>query len=295
MKARLAARAADLVRRLPRSLGEPSAAGIAVLLMATHGRSTALENIARVYPEMSTSARWRLAFASYRQMARSLVEVLQGHRYTDEEIRRRVRLENVEALDEALARGRGVILLSGHYGNWEWMGRRVKAQGHPFAALYKEPKDQGLGERLRGTREAAGLVTIDHDDVRAALGWLREGGALGIIMDQEPHRSRDGAVASLFGRPTRTHIGPFKLARLVGAPVFTIFTRRAGAARYVGRLEPFPLSPFDDPDRAAAADAEAFNARLEAAIREEPDHWLWMYDRWKRLARRQEPALREAG
>ncbi|MGH7572892.1 MAG: lysophospholipid acyltransferase family protein [Gemmatimonadota bacterium] len=295
MKARLAARAADFVRSLPRPLGEPAAAGIAVLLMATYGRSTALENIARVYPGMSTSDRWRLAFASYHQMARSLVEVLHGHRYTDEEIRRRVRLENVAALDEALSRGHGVILLSGHYGNWEWMGRRVKVQGHPFAALYKEPKDEGLGERLRATREAAGLVTIDHDDARGTLGWLRSGGALGIIMDQEPHRSRDGAVAPLFGHPTRTYVGPFKLARRVGAPVFTIFTRRVGPARYEGRLEPFPLSPFDDPDRAAAADAEAFNARLEAAIREEPDHWLWMYDRWKRLARHPEPALKGMG
>ena len=269
--------------------------GIAVLLMGTHGRSTALDNIARVYPRMPRLDRWRLAFASYLQMARTLVEVLHGHRYTDDEIRDRVQLENVAALREALARGHGAILLSGHYGNWEWMGRRVKAEGHSFAALYKAPKDPGLAKRLRATRGAAGLFTIDHDDVRGALEWLRQGGALGIIMDQEPRRSRDGAVATFFGRPTRTYVGPFKLARRVGAPVFTIFTRRVGPARYEGRLDPFPLSPFADPERAAAADAETFNARLESAIREEPDHWLWMYDRWKRLDRRGEPVLREAG
>lgn len=295
LKARLAARIADLVRGLPPFLAEPAAFAIALLLMAFHGRSTALDNIARAYPDMTTRQRWRLAFASYLQMARTLVEVLHGHRYSDEEIRRRVWLDNVDGLGEALSRGHGVILLSGHYGNWEWMGRRVKAEGHPFAALYKEPKDEGFGRRLRATREEAGLVTIDHDDVRGAIGWLRRGGALGIIMDQEPHLARDGTLAPLFGRPTRTHIGPFKLARLVGAPVFTIFTRRVGPGRYEGRLEPFPLSPFEDPDRAAAADAVTFNARLEAAIREEPDHWLWMYDRWKRLARHAEPALREAG
>jgi KDO2-lipid IV(A) lauroyltransferase len=180
-------------------------------------------------------------------------------------------------------------MLSGHYGNWEWLGRRVKAEGHAFAALYKEPKDEALAARLEKARDDAGLATIDHDDVRGALAWLKRGGVLGIIMDQEPRRSREGAVAPLFGRPTRTHVGPFKLARLVGAPVFTLFCRRVGSARYAGRLEPFPLSRDDDPDRAAAADAAAFNARLEVAVREAPGHWLWMYDRWKRLERLEEP------
>jgi len=292
LRARLAARTADLVRRLPRSLGEPAATGIAALLMTAYGRSTALESLARAFPDLSVAGRRRLAFASYRQMARTLVEVLHGHHYTDAEIRDRVRLENVDLLDRAVAEGRGVIMLSGHYGNWEWLGRRVKAEGHPFAALYKEPKDEALAARLKEAREDAGLVTIDHDDMRGALAWLKSGGVLGIIMDQEPRRSRDGAVAPLFGRPTRTHVGPFKLARVVGAPLFTLFCRRVGTARYAGRVEPFPLSTAEDPERAAAADAAAFNARLEAAVREDPGHWLWMYDRWKRLERLEEPALK---
>ena len=72
----------------------------------------------------------------------------------------------------------------------------------------------------------------------------------------------------------------------------SIATLRAGPARYAGRVEPFPLSAAEDPLRAAAEDAAAFNARLEAAVRENPGHWLWMYDRWKRLERLEEPALR---
>ena len=294
LKVRLASRTADLVRRLPRSFGEPAAFGVATLLMMTYGRSTALESLARAFPDLSAVRRRRLAFASYQQMARTLVEVLHGRRYSDAEIRERFRLDGVELVARAVARRRGVIMLSGHYGNWEWMGRRVKAEGHPFAALYKEPKDEALAARLEEARDEAGLVTIDHDDIRGALAWLTKGGVLGIIMDQEPRRSRDGALAPLFGRPTRTHIVPFKLARRVGSPVFTVFCRRLGPARYAGRLEPFQLSAAEDPGRAAAEDAAAFNARLEAAVRENPGHWLWMYDRWKRLERLEEPALKGA-
>lgn len=294
LKVRLAARTADLVRRLPRSLGEPAAFGVAALLMMAYGRATALESLARAFPDLSAAGRRRLAFASYQQMARTLVEVLHGHRYTDAEIRERVQIDDIALIAGAVARGRGVIMLSGHYGNWEWLGRRVRAEGHPFAALYKEPRDEALAARLEKARDDAGLVTIDHDDMRGALAWLKRGGVLGIIMDQEPRRSRDGALAPLFGRPTRTHIVPFKLARLVGAPVFTLFCRRVGPARYAGRVEPFPLSEAEEPGRAAAEDAAAFNARLEAAVRENPGHWLWMYDRWKRLERLEEPALKGA-
>ena len=256
--------------------------------MLAYERGPALANLERAYPEWSRPRRWMVGFAAYRQMTRALVEFLHTAAYSEAEIRERVAIENPETLAAAHAAGRGVLLLSGHYGNWEWLGRRIVAGGYPFAVLYKEPKDVGLGERLRETRRAAGLVQIDHDDLRSAIQWLRRGGVLGIIMDQEPRRSRDGALAPLFGQPTMTHVGPFRLARLTGSPVLTIFCRRVGRSRYRGRFEPFAPSEAVDAERAAAEDAAAFNERLEAAVRRAPDHWLWMYPRWKRLARRRE-------
>ncbi|HUP00592.1 MAG TPA: lysophospholipid acyltransferase family protein [Gemmatimonadota bacterium] len=283
------------MRHSPRILTEPLALGLGALLMLSYERRSALTNLARAYPAWSRLRRWRVGFAAYRQMARALVEFLHTRDYSDREILDRVMIENPEALAAAHAEGRGVLLLSGHYGNWEWLGRRIVAAGYPFAVLYKEPKDVGLGERLRETRVAAGLVQIDHDDMRGAIQWLRRGGVLGIIMDQEPRRTRDGALAPLFGQPTMTHVGPFRLARLTGSPMMTIFCRRVGRGRYRGRLESVTPSESSDPELAGAEDAAAFNARLEAAVRRAPDHWLWMYPRWKRLARRGEREETAAG
>lgn len=288
VRAPLARWISDGVRRAPRGLTEPLALGLGALLMLAYERRIALENLERAYPGWSSLRRWRVAFSAYRQMARALVEFLHTRDYTDAEIRQRVTLENVEALATAHAQGTGVVVLSGHYGNWEWLARRIAAAGHAFAVLYKEPKDEGLGARLRDTRQAAGLQQIDHDDMRSAIQWLRRGGVLGIVMDQEPRKTGDGALAPLFGQPTMTHVGPFRLARLARAQLMTVFCRRVGPGRYRGRLEPFVLSRAPDPERAVAEDAAAFNARLEAAIRQAPDHWLWMYQRWKRLERRQE-------
>lgn len=285
VKAQLAKWIADGARKAPRWLNEPLALVLAVLLLVGHGRRTALENLGRAFPAWSLWRRWRVAFSAYRQMARTLVEFLHTPSYADAEIRERVTLDNVEALEAARDKGRGVILLSGHYGNWEWLGRAVSAAGYPFAALYKEPKDAGFGTRLKAMREAAGLVQIDHDDMRAAIQWLRKGGVLGIIMDQEPRRSADGAIAPLFGHPAITHVGPFRLARLADVPLLTIFCHRVGSGRYRGELKPFQLSALTDSEQAVAEDAAVFNGRLEEAVRDRPDHWLWMYRRWGRIGR----------
>jgi len=285
VKAALARHVADVVRHAPRGATEPLAFVLGSLLSATYEREAALANLARVYPHWSEARRRDVARRAYRHAARILIEFLHTSKYTDEEIRERVRLENADLLAEAHAEGKGVLLLSGHFGNWEWLGRRVRVEGYRFAALYKEPKDEALAARLRATRAESGIVQIDYDDMRSAVRWLREGGVLGIIMDQEP-REGEGAIAPLLGQPTMTYTGPFRMAHRIGVPTMTVFNRRTAPQRYRARLERFRLSARDDVDRAVADDAAAFNARLEAAIRRDPDHWLWMYRRWRRLGRR---------
>ena len=274
------------VQRMPRALTSPLAASVGALLWAGFDRRVANENLERVYPSWPAGRRRRIAFRSYGRMARSLVEFLHTAKYSDAEILERVQLDNEGALDAALAGGRGAILLSGHFGNWEWLARRVAAAGHPFAVLFKEPGDPVLAERLRRTRAAAGIEQIDHDDMRAAVRWLRAGRVLGIVMDQEPRRVAEGVVAPLFGQPTMTHTGPFRLARMADAPLLTFFCRATGQGRYHARLELLEASSSADTESAVAEDAARFNARLEAAVRRDPEHWMWMYKRWARMDRR---------
>lgn len=277
------------IARVPRALTVPLAYGVGALLWAGLDRRVADENLERVYPDWSIGRRRWVGFRSYARMARSLVEFLHTPRYTDAEILERVTLENEGALDELLAEGRGAVLLSGHFGNWEWLARRVAAAGHPFAVLFKEPGDPVLADRLRRTRAAAGIEQIEYDDMRGAIRWLRKGRVLGIVMDQEPRKSSEGVVAPLFGQPTMTHVGPFRLARMAGAPLLTFFCRATGGGHYQARLEPLPASESADPDAAVSEEAARFNARLEAAVRRDPEHWMWMYKRWARIDRRARP------
>lgn len=285
LKARLAGALAGGLRRSPGWAEGPLAVVLGTLLMASFERRTALENLALAFPDWPARRRWRVAWASYVHTARALVEFLHTPRAPDDEIRERVVYEGLERVVEARREDRGIVLLTGHFGNWEWAAVRLDREGLPFAALYKAPRDEDLAERLVAARRAAGIEAIEHDDVRAALGWLKRGGLLGILMDQEPRRPDDGVVVPLFGRPTRTYVGPFRLARATGSAVFTVFCRRVAPGRYVAETTPFELSSDPDPERALAEDAAAFNARLEAVVRRDPEQWTWTYQRWKRLER----------
>jgi KDO2-lipid IV(A) lauroyltransferase len=274
---------AKMLGRAPRAWTEPIAWALAAPLFVAYRRDVALANLTRAFPDWSPARRGGVAFASYRQMTRTLLEFLQMDRYGDDEIAERVEARNLEALDRAMGEGRGVVVLTGHLGNWEWIPRRVAAAGHRPAVVYMELHNPALSARMKALRGSRATL-IAADEIRAALRWLRGGGLLGILMDQEPF-PEDAVVAPFFGGPVLTHAGPLRLARLSGAAVFTVFARRVGPRRYRMRFDPFPLSESAEPERALAEDAAEYNARLEAAIRAAPEQWLWTHRRWKRSGR----------
>jgi len=274
---------AKVLGRAPRAWTEPIAWTLAAPLFVAYRRDVALANLTRAFPDWSPARRRGVAFASYRQMTRTLLEFLQMDRYGDDEIAERVEAGNLESLDRAMGDGRGVVVLTGHLGNWEWIPRRVAAAGHRPAVVYMELHNPALSARMKTLRGSRATL-IAADEIRAALRWLRGGGLLGILMDQEPF-PEDAVVAPFFGGPVLTHAGPLRLARLSGAAVFTVFARRVGPRRYRIRFDPFPLSESTEPERALAEDAAEYNARLEAAIRAAPEQWLWTHRRWKRSGR----------
>lgn len=283
LKTRAALVALGAVEAVPRALTEPVASLLALPLFLAIERRATLANLARVYPDMSRSRRSKLAYDAYRQMARGLIEFLQARQYSQDEILERVSVDDEELLVRAFREGKGIVLLTAHMGNWEWVARRGAAGGYKLGVISKRPRDPHLGEWFRELQAIEGYEPIEFGETRAALRWLKNGGMLGIVMDQEPARLDEGAVVPLLGRPTLTHTGSFRLARMTGAPVFTAFAYRVGRGRYRVRAAPFELSVDPDPQRALSEDAARFNARLEAVIHEHPDQWLWMYGRWRRL------------
>mgnify|MGYP005841894321 CR=1 FL=1 len=205
------------------------------------------------------------------------------------------RADGVELLDRATRRGRGVLLLVPHLGNWELLNLWLAARG-PFTALFAPARDPSLGEWIRHCRERSGarLVPTDAAGLRILLRALRSGETVAILPDQVPLRA-GGVYAPFFGADALTMTLVGRLLRSSGAtPLMGCALRIPG-----GFSLHFsdPEAGLADPDPTVAA--RALNASIEPLVRAAPAQYQWDYKRFKhpppgredpyRGARRQRP------
>lgn len=225
----------------------------------------------------------RLTLRSMQQMVMVAVEILFTPRLVNEWTwPRYIRLVGLaEAVRLLLGRG-GVIMLTGHYGNWELLGYTLAALGFDMVAIMRPLDNPYLNDWLVRTRESRGLkVLYKKGAMNSADEVIRNGAALCFIADQDA--GRKGLFVDFFGRPASTYKAIGLLAMECEAPIVVGFARRVGAGfRYeigVSRIIcPVEWANRDDPLRWIT---QEYNAAIEAFVREAPEQYLWVHRRWK--------------
>jgi len=179
------------------------------------------------------------------------------------------------------SQGRGIILVSGHLGNWE-IGAQVLARYKPLTGVARAMDNPRIQRLLDRRRMRADFETVEKhlarpmDLVRA----LRRDRILALLTDQ--HASAGGIVIDFFGRPAATYPTPAVLHRLTGAPILFGAAYRRGTLRYRFALsEPLSYAATDDRDADIRRITQDLAARLEAAVRQSPGQYLWAHRRWK--------------
>jgi KDO2-lipid IV(A) lauroyltransferase len=194
----------------------------------------------------------------------------------------RTRIEGLETLESALAEGRGVVLVSGHLGNWEIAGAALAARGIPLDAVTKAMANRRFGEDLEATRTRLGVRVVDMSDApRKVLRSLREGRVVALVADQN---ARDqGVFVPFFGVPAATFRGPALFALRSGAPIFVgACLREPGRPlRYRAFTRRIDFTPSGDLDTDIVRLTEAHTAVLEQAVRQAPEQYFWQHKRWK--------------
>jgi len=250
-------------------------------------RRLILENLRRVFaPSLSNNEIVRLAQAHYAHLALLVWEFLRYPRLSERERSLLVRVENVEAILRVYEQGKGVLILTGHLGNWEIATVAGLAQLPQYRGqlhVLRRPLFPGWLDRLvtRRFRRGGFGVLPKQGALDRILERLAAGDAVVFVLDQYAH-GRDGVQVDFFGQPTGTMRSLAILSRSTGASVVPVSAWRETDGQHVLRFEePLPTLPCDDPNEGIRVNTRAYNATLERLILRHPEQWFWVHRRWK--------------
>src|SRR5215831_8650509 len=239
------------------------------------------DSLARAFPDFggeqlrSVRRRYCLGFA---QM---LAELVKGAALAPAEIRRRVRIVNLEEPRALLARGQSVLLVAAHQCNWEWMLLGLSLElGYPLDAAYKPLVNEWAEREMKKLRTRFGSRLVPAQellpDILKRHGVVR---AVAMVADQEPTKAERKYWTRFLNRDTAFYMGPEEIARVTRFPVFFIAMRRRARGHY--EMEFLPLTERGGEVGPAGALTERYARLVEQQIHAAPPDWPWSHKRWK--------------
>ena len=241
------------------------------------------EHLLLAFPERTEAWRHNVARASYAHLGREAVATLRLSRGTDKELIGRIHIPDLALFRTAVEAGRGVILVTGHLGNWEVGGGAFTSRGIALDAIVKGMTNQAIGDAITRVRQRLGIGLIHMNEAaRKVPRSLLQGRVVAIPADQNAHKG--GTFISFFGRVASTTRAPAVFAIRTGAPVFLgIALRDPGwGQRYTVSLERIDFKTTGEVDADVRGLTAAHSAALERAVRAAPEQYFWQHRRWKR-------------
>ncbi len=244
-------------------------------------RAVMLDNLRRAFPSLDERARRRLGLAACRHLALTLLEFIRIPRYQAQGLESVVRFDGLERFEEARAKGKGVLCLSGHLGSFELCVAAVARQARPVNLVVK-PFPGGVDRFVNRLRKAADLGVIYADGaLRPVIKALKNNESVVFVLDQNATR-RIGVFVDFFGEPACTMAALATLAVRTGAAVIAATPYRDAGGRHVLQVHPeIPLEPRATREETIVHMTQVYTRFLEDAIRRHPEQWFWTHKRWR--------------
>ena len=251
-----------------------------VYYLVGYRKKVVFENLQNSFPEKSESEITRIAKGFYHHFADMLIESLKAFTMRETAVVRRYRFDNTAFLDEMYHKGRQVIVVAGHYGNWEWAGIAAGTQMlHKPVGFYKPLSNKYIDDYIQDTRVQgrSKLASIVKTSETFKTDW-GEPAAFYMIADQSPSSPRLSLWVDFLNQETATLHGPEKYARVFNIPV--VFANIKKLKRGFYAIEFIMLEP--EPTQTKTGEITGrFMKMLENVIRENPEYYLWSHRRWK--------------
>ena len=245
-------------------------------------KKVVLKNLQIAYPEYNLSAVKKLGFRIYKSFAISLIELLYLPYMKRQEIIDAVECSNPELIIEKYNEGKGIILLSSHYGNWEFIAISVALQIKiPFSVIVKPLRNPYVYDWMNRARTKFRNEIVPLGiSIRKTYQTLKEKKIVAMVADQRG--PQEGVRVNFFGKQVSVYTGPAALALKTGSPI--IFGVPVRQKNYKYRTVLVEISQNDLPESyedKIKEISQRHTSYLEKIIRENPEQWLWMHDRWK--------------
>ena len=239
-------------------------------------------NLRLAFPEKDDAWIADITRKTYEHLGREATAMMRLSKLSSQGVVDRTVVVGWDQMQAALSEGRGLLLVTGHYGNWEVAAAAVAARGLPIAAIVRRQGNRLVDERLQDMRRKLGVETIYQSAAPSRVPRvLRAGGVVGIVGDQNAPRS--GIWVPFFGRPASTNRGPALFSLRLNTPVFSCIARRLPGreARYEIAGERVDVTRTGDLDTDVTALTEELALRLEKQVRVVPEQYFWFHKRWK--------------
>lgn len=273
-----------IINLLPRTitllLGETI--GLVAYLLIKKERHKALTNLDRAYgDDLSYRRKKTIARDSFVTFGRAAIEAMRLPKYYHSQIYPDIEIVGEENLINALKRERGVVVFTGHIGNFELLAAFVAQSGYKTAVIGRELYDKRIDQLLIQNRAAMGLINVRTDDSpRTIIKLLKDNYTIGFLIDTDSFRVA-GELTPFFGRPAKTPIGPTQLGLLAKSAFLPVFCLCFPGGKYkiiIGE-ELIPDSPNRSPENVYNITCR-MTKTIENIIRQYPEQWIWLHNRW---------------
>jgi KDO2-lipid IV(A) lauroyltransferase len=257
-------------------------------------RRVVTRQIAAAFPGLDRRGVSEIARSSYRSLGRTAVESALVSKLGSQGVLSLFESEDDwTPIQEAMTEGKGVVLVGGHFGNWELSAAYLAARGVPLDVIVRRQANPFFDEWITRTRKDLGLLVVhDADAVRRVPRAFREGRAVGFVADQGV-LGLASTFVPFFGRPAKTPRGPAVFALKYKLPMIFIAAVLQPGRKYRLVVEQIPVTESGDRERDVDVAVARFTAVLERFVRQYPEQYFWHHRRWRRQPPETPPELRE--
>ena len=250
--------------------------------------------IAAAFPELSATRVLALSRQAYAHLGRSSIETALLPSIGQQGVLDMVEsVDGFELVEDAMSRGHGAILVTGHLGNWELAGAYVAARGVPMDVIVRTQANPLFDAYINETRASLGMTVVrDFEAARRTPRSLRDGRAVAFVSDQGV-MGLASTFVSFFGRPAKTPRGAAVFAMKYDTPTLFVTALRQPSGRYRVSVERVPIIRTGDRDADIDAIVASYTAILERWVRSAPEQYFWHHRRWRRQPEGTPAALRD--